>query len=111
MLASAEQLFRVPPGAFSPQPRVESAVVRLTPLAQPQLSAAEEKPFRSLVTAAFGLRRKQMRRVVRMIWDLSPYEADALLSSAEIIPERRPETLSPQEFAKLLRSRAASEAA
>src|SRR6476661_9702975 len=47
-VAKAETLFRVPAGAFSPPPKVESAVVRITPLAEPLVSPAEEKPFRLL---------------------------------------------------------------
>jgi len=48
-VARAETLFGVPAGAFSPPPRVESAVVRITPLAQPLITREEERPFRTLV--------------------------------------------------------------
>ena len=103
-VARVETLFRVPPGAFSPPPKVESAVVRLTPLDRPLVSPAEEQPFRALVQAIFGFRRKQMRRVLRELRDMSAEEADAVLSAAGIAPDARPETLGPPAFAALLRA-------
>ncbi|HEY2067357.1 MAG TPA: 16S rRNA (adenine(1518)-N(6)/adenine(1519)-N(6))-dimethyltransferase RsmA [Gemmatimonadaceae bacterium] len=102
--ARAETLFKVPAGAFSPPPKVESAVVRVTPLASPLLAPEEERPFRTLVQGAFGMRRKQMRRVVRSLRSLDVEAADAVLKAAVIDPEARPETLSPAQFAALLRA-------
>src|SRR5206468_5959140 len=58
-VANAEMLFRVPRGAFQPPPRVDSAVLRMTPRADPAIEAAEEGSFRTFVQGAFGLRRKQ----------------------------------------------------
>jgi 16S rRNA (adenine1518-N6/adenine1519-N6)-dimethyltransferase len=104
-LASVELLFRVPPGAFQPPPKVESVVVRLTPRASPLVSPDEEAAFRALVQGAFGLRRKQMRRVVRTLFDLDAEQAGALLQAAGIDPEARPETLGTDAFVRLLRSR------
>jgi len=104
-LARAELLFNVPSRAFSPPPKVESAVIRVTPREDPVVDASEEKQFREFVIAAFGLRRKQMRRVLRTLWNLGPEAAEAVLASSSIDPERRPETLSPAEFAAVLRSR------
>ncbi len=104
-LARAELLFNVPSRAFSPPPKVESAVIRVTPREDPVVDASEEKQFREFVIAAFGLRRKQMRRVLRTLWNLGPEAAEAILASCSIDPERRPETLSPAEFAAVLRSR------
>jgi len=104
-LARAELLFRVPSRAFSPAPKVESAVIRVTPREDPVVDAGEEKQFREFVIAAFGLRRKQMRRVLRTLWNLGPEPAEAILAGCSIDPERRPETLSPAEFAAVLRSR------
>lgn len=103
-VAKAETLFRVPAGAFSPPPKVESAVVRITPLATPLVATAEERPLRTLVQNAFGMRRKQMRRVVRSLLALDAPAADALLAAAQIDPEVRPETLSPEQFVALLRA-------
>ena len=103
-VAKAETLFKVPAGAFSPPPKVESAVVRITPLAVPLVSADEERPFRLLVQGAFGMRRKQMRRVLRSLYGIDAVAADAILTATGIDPEVRPETLSPAQFALLLRA-------
>jgi 16S rRNA (adenine1518-N6/adenine1519-N6)-dimethyltransferase len=103
-LSRVELLFRVAPGSFRPPPKVESAVVRVTPLAEPVITDGEQPAFRRLVQDAFGLRRKQMRRVVRELLDIDATVADALLASAEIDPSVRPETLSPIAFARLARA-------
>jgi 16S rRNA (adenine1518-N6/adenine1519-N6)-dimethyltransferase len=102
-LATAETLFRVAPGAFSPPPSVDSAVVRITPRPAPAIAPDEEERFRVFVQQAFGMRRKQMRRVIRSVLSVSPDRADELLAMAAIDPEARPETLSPEQFARLLR--------
>jgi 16S rRNA (adenine1518-N6/adenine1519-N6)-dimethyltransferase len=102
-VARAETLFGVPAGAFAPPPKVESAVVRITPLAEPHISPDEERPFRTLVQGAFGMRRKQMRRVVRSLYSLDAERADELLAAAGIEPSDRPEVLSVQQFVALLR--------
>ncbi len=103
-VARAERLFIVPAGAFSPPPKVQSAVVRITPLETPLVSADEERPLRTLVQNAFGMRRKQMRRVVRSLLNLDVERADRLLAMSEVDPEVRPETLSPTQFVALLRA-------
>jgi len=103
-VARAETLFKVPAGAFSPPPKVESAVVRITPHATPLVTTEEERPFRTLVQNAFGMRRKQMRRVLRSVYNLDVERADALLGRAGIDGEVRPETLSPADFVRLLRA-------
>jgi 16S rRNA (adenine1518-N6/adenine1519-N6)-dimethyltransferase len=103
-LARIEVLFRVAPGSFHPPPKVESAVVRVTPLANPVIADDEQPQFRRLVQDAFGFRRKQMRRVVRELLDVDATAADTLLASAEIDPAVRPEVLSPDAFARLARA-------
>ena len=103
-VAKAETLFKVPAGAFSPPPKVESAVVRITPLPHPLLEPHEERPFRLLVQGAFGMRRKQMRRVLRSLYAVDALVADEVLSGANIEPEVRPETLTPAQFALVLRA-------
>ncbi|HEX4467881.1 MAG TPA: 16S rRNA (adenine(1518)-N(6)/adenine(1519)-N(6))-dimethyltransferase RsmA [Gemmatimonadaceae bacterium] len=104
-VATAELVFRVSRGAFQPPPRVDSAVLRLTPLAHAVIVPAEEDEFRSFVQAAFGMRRKQMRRVLRELWTLDADGAERILDTVGIDPAVRPETLSPVEFANLLRAR------
>ena len=103
-LAQADLVGIVAPGAFRPPPKVESAIVRLTPRDQAAVTPEEEGPFRILVQDSFGLRRKQLRRVVRTVARLDATRAEAALVAAGIDPEARPETLSPEAFAKLLRA-------
>ena len=102
-LARAETLFRVAPGAFSPPPSVDSAVVRITARSDPAVRPDEEERFRLFVQQAFGMRRKQMRRVLRSVLSIPAERAEQLLTEAAINPEARPETLSPEQFAALLR--------
>jgi 16S rRNA (adenine1518-N6/adenine1519-N6)-dimethyltransferase len=101
-VAHAKLLFRVAPGSFQPPPKVDSAVVRIEPRPDPVVSSSEEAAFRRFVQDAFGMRRKQMRRVLREILSIDADAADAMLSAASIDPVTRPETLSPEDFAQLL---------
>jgi 16S rRNA (adenine1518-N6/adenine1519-N6)-dimethyltransferase len=91
-------LLRLPPGAFSPPPKVWSAVVGFTPHAEdppPALFAAMEK----LTAAAFGQRRKMLRGALKLLGN-----AEALLDEAGIAGDRRGETLTVAEFDRLARS-------
>jgi 16S rRNA (adenine1518-N6/adenine1519-N6)-dimethyltransferase len=99
-VANVENLMTVPAGAFQPPPKVESAVVRLTPRA-PLVSVESLPAFRAFVQAAFGLRRKQMLRVLRTVKGISADEAGSLLQRAGIDPAARPEVLTPEAFARL----------
>ncbi|MBX3132835.1 MAG: ribosomal RNA small subunit methyltransferase A [Gemmatimonadaceae bacterium] len=103
-LAEAKLLFTVGAKSFTPPPKVESAVIRVVPRATPLLEEGEEEPFRLLVQGAFGLRRKQMRRVLRTVKGWDAPRADAALLEAGIDPEARPETLAPVDFLRLLRA-------
>jgi 16S rRNA (adenine1518-N6/adenine1519-N6)-dimethyltransferase len=94
---------KVPPGAFSPPPKVDSAILTMEPRPEPLITVAEQSGFSAMVIAAFGLRRKQMRRVVRTIADLSVDDAERILRSSGIDPEVRPEVLAPGAFATLFR--------
>lgn len=93
----AMMLLRLPPGAFSPPPKVYSAVVGLVPHEEtpdPALFAAMER----LTAAAFGQRRKMLRGSLKSLGG-----AEALLEAAGIAGERRAETLSVAEFDRLAR--------
>jgi 16S rRNA (adenine1518-N6/adenine1519-N6)-dimethyltransferase len=103
-VARIETVFRVPAGAFQPPPKVDSAVVRVVPRADPAVAAGEEPVFREFVQAVFSMRRKQMRRVVRELRPMSPESADELLRSAGIDPEDRPERVTVSAFAALRRA-------
>jgi 16S rRNA (adenine1518-N6/adenine1519-N6)-dimethyltransferase len=103
-VADARLMFRVPPGAFQPPPKVDSAVIRLVARERPLISRDEERAFRKLVQGAFGLRRKQMRKVLRTLTGLTAVEVDAVLESSAVDPGVRPETLGPERFAAILRA-------
>ena len=90
-----ELVLRVPPGAFTPPPKVESAVVRMVPLPGSRPAARDEALFASLVAAAFSQRRKTLRNAARA---LAPPEA---FTRAGIDPGRRGETLSVAEYIAL----------
>lgn len=99
--ARARMLFRVAPGSFVPPPKVESAVVRIDPRDDPVVGQESEAAFRRFVQDAFGMRRKQMRRVLREVCGLSADRAEAILAAAGIDATARPETLSPEQFASV----------
>ncbi len=98
-----EQLFVVKAGSFRPPPRVDSALVRLTPLAEPLVTAGEVPAFRAFVTACFGRRRKQLRNAVMAASGRPAAEVTALLVALDLEPSLRPEALAPRDFVRLLR--------
>lgn len=97
---TVEMVGRVPAGAFHPRPRVDSAIVLLTPRKTPLLGAEEEGPFRKFVQAAFGMRRKQLVRVLREMGATADY-AVTTLGEMGVDPSARPETLDPAAFVQL----------
>src|SRR5215475_7700484 len=99
-------LFRVAPGSFQPPPKVESAVVRIDPRPDPAIKPEEETEFRRFVQDVFGMRRKQMQRILRTLWSASSEVVDAALAASGIEPSARPETLSVEQFAAVFRRRA-----
>ena len=92
-----ETVCRLKPGSFHPAPKVDSAVVRLTPLATPR--ARETPTFQATVRAAFQMRRKTLRNALRTLGD--PARRDEAAALARIDLGRRGETLSVEEFAEL----------
>jgi 16S rRNA (adenine1518-N6/adenine1519-N6)-dimethyltransferase len=100
-VANTEQVMSVPASSFKPPPRVESAVIRLTPRAAPLVSAESLPGFRTFVQAAFGQRRKQMQRALRTVRGVSAEEARLVLERAGIDVAARPEVVSPEAFARL----------
>lgn len=97
-------LFRVKAGAFEPPPKVDSAVVRLDRNDDPAITPGEEDSYSRFVQAAFGQRRKQLRRVLRSILSWPAERVEDLLNDAGLTASARPETLSPCDFARLFRA-------
>lgn len=107
-LATVTPRGTVKPNAFNPPPTVDSSILHIVPRADPVIDASDEAAFRKLVIASFGLRRKQLRRVVRTVRGLGAEEADIAIGAAGLDPEARPETLSAAQFASLLHALPAS---
>jgi 16S rRNA (adenine1518-N6/adenine1519-N6)-dimethyltransferase len=102
-VATAERLFRVARGAFRPVPKVESAVVRITPLRPEPLVPAQEAHLRVLVRAAFQWRRKQLGKILRDHPDLALGGVRAMEVAEELglNLSDRPERLDPPTFMRL----------
>jgi len=92
------RLFVIPPGAFRPAPKVDSAFVRLVPLGDAKLAIADEALFARVVMAAFGQRRKTLRNALSSICD------ETKLRAAAIDPAARGETLSVADYVRLTNS-------
>jgi 16S rRNA (adenine1518-N6/adenine1519-N6)-dimethyltransferase len=103
-VATVEHLFNVPAGAFRPPPKVESAVMRVTPLVEPLIDAGSRDKFQTFVQGMFGLRRKQLGRVLRTLLALDAESVESLLQRLAFDPSARPETLAPADFARLFRA-------
>lgn len=103
-VSAVEIISLVPPGAFRPPPKVDSAVVRVAPLADPIVSMQEVARYRGFVQALFGMRRKQIGNSLRSASGLSAEDAQKVLESLGIEPSARAETLSPVQLAELMRA-------
>lgn len=90
-----EHLFDVPPTAFTPPPKVNSAIVRMVPLPESRLKAKDDRRLAALVMAGFGQRRKTLSNT------LKPFLSADQIASLDIDPKRRAETLSLIEFVRL----------
>jgi len=97
----ARVAFTVPPGAFSPPPQVDSAVLHLRARPAPPVPIADPRRFRAVVRAAFGQRRKNLANALAAGLGLAAERARALITGAGIDPGCRAETLSLAEFARL----------
>ena len=94
--------FKVPPGAFSPPPKVWSRVLRFKFLAQPRYKVADQALFERLLLTLFSQRRKQIINPLKgMLTNLNRDEICAKLEAAGFTPEVRPATLSPEDMVRL----------
>jgi len=92
---------RVPPEAFRPPPKVDSAVIRLAVLPAPRVALADERRFHVVVRAAFAQRRKTLANTLAAGLGLPAEAIRAAAEAAGIDPSRRAETLTILEFAAL----------
>lgn len=94
---NVKRVMDLPARAFTPPPKVDSAVVHITPR-KDRPTDIDFKTLEKVTMAAFGQRRKMLRS------SLKPLGGEALLNRAGINPELRAETLSVQEFENLVRN-------
>lgn len=88
-------LFDVPPEAFDPAPKVNSAVVRLIPKPPELLTAANFEAFSTLVATAFSQRRKMLRNT------LKDFVSEQMLCAQGLLPTSRAEELSVEDYIRL----------
>jgi 16S rRNA (adenine1518-N6/adenine1519-N6)-dimethyltransferase len=95
---------RLRPGAFRPPPKVDSALVVMAPRARPRRGDLDATRFRAGVAALFAQRRKTVGNNLRRAAGLDRDAAERLAREAGVSPEARPQDLSVEEFAALLRA-------
>lgn len=91
----AEKLFNVPPQAFHPQPKVNSAIVRLTPFDELPLPAKNVENLKLVVRTAFNQRRKTLRNSLKTLI------SDDMLGDLAIDMKLRPENLDLSDYVKI----------
>lgn len=101
-VADARLCFVVPPSAFTPRPAVESAVLRVTFLAEPREPELDPARLAEVVRGAFRYRRKTLRRALELSFPGAPVAL--ALERAGIDGGRRGETLELGELARLTRA-------
>jgi 16S rRNA (adenine1518-N6/adenine1519-N6)-dimethyltransferase len=92
LYCTVEPLLKVPPGAFNPPPKVDSAVVRLTPLPAERRHDADPALVERVVRHAFGQRRKTLSNALHGV------ATSEQIRAAGIDPKERAEQLAPLEF-------------
>ncbi len=93
--------FFIPASAFSPRPKVESAVVQMVWKEEPMVEAQDEEWFKKVVKACFGYRRKTLVNALKHSELSLPGSIESRMEKIEIDPRRRPETLTIEEFIRL----------
>jgi 16S rRNA (adenine1518-N6/adenine1519-N6)-dimethyltransferase len=111
LLSVAVQYFAVPKiicyvskGSFYPMPKVDSAIIRLTPRTadnQQRIANSETEKFFRVVKAGFSNKRKQLGNNLAAAFHLSKKEIDAKLLMSGVAYERRAEILTLKEWQKI----------
>jgi len=83
--------------AFKPVPKVDSVVIVIELYDNPPVQVADKELFFSIIRTAFSQRRKMLSNALKSVH----YDSRQLCERAEINPQRRPETLDMEEFARL----------
>ena len=90
---------KVPPDAFYPRPKVESAIVRIDVYNEPSVEVGDIETFFRIARAGFGNKRKQLRNSLALGLDISPKAVEELLHKAGISHQRRAQTITLNEWA------------
>ncbi len=93
---------RVKPGSFVPPPRVDSAVLRIVPRAELLLPWEERQALIYLVKSVFNERRKVLRNTLKKFFELDAGSLESIAEVSGLDLGRRPETLSAEDFVRLL---------
>ncbi len=105
IFGTPELVFTIPAEAFTPQPKVDSAVVRIELFAEPKVADAQQDDFFKLIKAGFGQKRKTLRNALAANLKEPAVQVGQQLRQVEIDPMRRAETLSIEEWLRLLEHR------
>lgn len=100
----AKIINRLGPAVFWPRPNIQSAVLHIEPHATPPVAVPSTEAFFRVVKAGFSQKRKQLKNALAGGLRLHPAAANALLAAAAIAPQRRAETLTLEEWARLTRA-------
>jgi 16S rRNA (adenine1518-N6/adenine1519-N6)-dimethyltransferase len=103
LLADANRILSLPPGAFRPAPKVKSAVVRLR-FREPAVDVGDRSMFEKLVRGLFLQRRKTVANALKPVADAIGRSATELIEQARVDPKARPEALTLADFARLARA-------
>jgi len=93
--------FFIPPSAFFPRPKVESAVVHMGWKEKPTAEIQDEEWFKKVVKSCFGYRRKTLANALKHSELPLPDSIESRMEKVGIDPQRRPETLTIQEYVRL----------
>lgn len=96
--------FFIPPSAFFPRPKVESAVVQMGWKEEPTVEIQDEEWFKKVVKAGFGYRRKTVVNALKHSGLPLPESIESRMEKIGVDPRRRPETLTIEEFIHLAKA-------
>ncbi|MGE5894412.1 MAG: 16S rRNA (adenine(1518)-N(6)/adenine(1519)-N(6))-dimethyltransferase RsmA [bacterium] len=94
---NAKILFQIPARAFTPRPKVDSAVIRIERHSEPPVELRDSDIFRRIIKTAFAGRRKMIGNTLKILYP----DIRSVLDAGAIDPKRRPETLTMAEFAAI----------
>jgi 16S rRNA (adenine1518-N6/adenine1519-N6)-dimethyltransferase len=98
MLGKVELMRTLPPQAFWPAPKIDSALVRVT---RADRLGARVRPFGEFVHKVFSFRRKTLRKALAQ----GGYDAERILSQTGIDGQHRPEVLTPEQFLQMFEAK------